>query len=312
VPSLWSRLGSTLAGVLAGLREFGRSLKNGKPLSQTSQVPPPPIDRNELPTSYGRSKVTLMAVDPYLVYAYWDLDLSRLPASAQSAVLRFYDASELAPATSFDVDVDLRAPNWYVHLWSPGKSYYADVVVKTAEGEFVPLATSNRVQTPRAWPAAETQAPIVRQAVSPAKAGEARKPIAPVVWPPARGTQPALSIQEPPARPRKLEVRIEAPKPVHADEVLHQKLVEIYALRSWQPRPALVAAAASSSAPAQPLVVETPRRGQVRTPAPAAVPVDLTALAEHKFFPGLPSSLVSGLPAVGRTPSSACDPLVAP
>src|SRR5207245_2462389 len=52
---------------------------------------------------------------------------------------------------------DLHAKNWYVHLWSPGKTYSAELGVNSADREFAPLACSNTIQTPRAWPIAEIE-----------------------------------------------------------------------------------------------------------------------------------------------------------
>jgi hypothetical protein len=199
-----------------------------------------------------------MAVNPYLVHVYWDVDTSRLPAGTKSAVLRFHDVTETAPAPGFEVDIDLRAPNWYVHLWSPAKSYYADLAVKTDRGEFLSLAISNRVETPRAWPAAETpDAPVVPSVLPPSIAQ------------PAAASPSMHSGPLPAARPSGSS----------ADEVLRQKLAAISALRSSQPRPALAMAASAS--------------GEVsisRTKTPAAIPADLTALADSQFSPGLPSS----------------------
>jgi hypothetical protein len=209
-------------------------------------------------------------------------------------VLRFHDVSETAPGPPFDVDIDLRAPNWYVHLWSPAKSYYADLAVKTEGGEFIPLATSNRVETPRAWPAAEAQKPagveVVEQALSPA-GRQRRSPDS--VGRLAGGAEAHFQAPGPeteriaaspviaPAPPPPL------PQSVHADEVLRQRLAQMYALRSWQPRPAkAMAAAASSEASGEVSISRISRAAET----PAAAHSDLTALAEHQFSPGLPSS----------------------
>jgi len=310
-----ARFWGTLGGILAGLRGFTRALKRHRPRTPIpTPRPAASAEGRELPVSYGRPKVTLMVVDPYLVYAYWDVDTERLPAGTQSAVLRFHDASQAAPP--FDVDIDLRALNWYVHLWSPAKSYYADLGVRTEGGQFISLAVSNRIETPRAWPAAEIKE--VGQALSPADAGEARAPVAPspaaraeahmlspAVLAPPKQPAPAARNPQPEAKSLEPEVRESVPKPVHAGDVLRQRLAEIYALRSWQSRPALTLAAVSpgeivgTTFTLQPAGAET--ICAIHVPgerAPSAftpVPSDLTALAERGFSPGLPSS--PGAPA---------------
>ncbi len=261
--NFWRRFGRILGGMVAAVRAFIRALKHSPSGSRRALLAAPSQPPLALPASYGSSKVALIAVNPYLVHAFWDVDTSRLPPGTKCAVLRFHDISETAPGPSFDVDVDLRAPNWYVHLWSPAKSYYAALAVKTESGQFIPLATSNRIETPRAWPAAET--PL---AETPAGLSEPRPlgsgPITPVA---------PLSTPSPAA----------APRPVRADEVLRQRLAQIYALRS-QPRPAKAMAAAASSQASG--AVSSSRAAET----PAAPHPDLTALAEHQFSPGLPSS----------------------
>lgn len=97
-----------------------------------------------------------MVVNPYLVHAYWDVDLTRLPATTSSAALRFHDVSQPFAPDTFDVEVDLRARNWYVDLWGPARSYYAELGTKTAAGDFTPIVRSNSLETPRAWPMADT------------------------------------------------------------------------------------------------------------------------------------------------------------
>src|SRR5438034_9528832 len=117
--------------------------------------PAPLADHGDLPESYGDPTVTLLVVDSYLVHVYWDFDLAKLPPETTSAALRFYEVTDGPISSRFDVEIDLRARNWYVHLWSPAKSYCADLGVKTGAGTFTPLVRSNTVQTPRAWPVAE-------------------------------------------------------------------------------------------------------------------------------------------------------------
>jgi hypothetical protein len=117
-----------------------------------------------LPKSYGRTTVVLMAVNPYLVHAYWEVTPKDLedarglwgPQVVQPA-LRLYDVTGISfdgtnTRCCFDVDVHLAAENWYVHLWSPAKSYVADLGLRTADGSFFALVRSNIAHTPPAEP----------------------------------------------------------------------------------------------------------------------------------------------------------------
>jgi hypothetical protein len=118
-------------------------------------IEPLPLEPGELPTSYGRNRLVLLPVDPYLLYAYWELAGDAPPTAGARPVLRF----EETPGRPFDVEVDLAAGNWYVHLWSAGKSYRAELGVRSEDGAFVSLAHSNTVQTPSAGPAPQLSVP---------------------------------------------------------------------------------------------------------------------------------------------------------
>ena len=312
-PELLESLKTKVGGNIAAQRAFSSSLEHRNPKPETSRlkdhegieeakyyprVPLPPVDEGELPDSYGQPKVTLMVVDPYLVYAYWDVDLTKLPPQSSSAVLRFHDASEASLPCSFEVDVDLRARNWYVHLWSPAKSYYADLGVKTTDSGFTSLARSNRIQTPRAWPVAEvdrpaipaaTASPVFAEPLSRKAAEHAR-----IEVPLRRDEIPAAAVSASTITPQPY-----VPKPVDAAEVLQKKLSEIYSLRQRRP-PAAAAVTTQYDAPSLSPNQRASRQGAVEpftprhtSPLPApqtATPFDLTALAEHQFSPGLSSA----------------------
>jgi hypothetical protein len=115
-----------------------------------------------LPSSYGGSRLVLMDVDPFKVFAYWELlpedqrvATRRLGRAAASAtwVLRFHDVTSAlsdgsTEDTWFDVDVDLAPGNWYVNLWAADKRYWVELGPRASNGRFVPVCRSNLVQTP--------------------------------------------------------------------------------------------------------------------------------------------------------------------
>ena len=256
-------------------------------------------DDGDLPEWPTRPKVTLLAVDPYLVHVYWDFDLAKLPPDTTAAVLRFYDAS-----THFDVDVDLRTRNWYVSLWSPAKTYYADLGAITAAGEFIPLIRSNTIQTPRAWPVAEMEQRLVSGAnASPPSDESVPRTAAPfnsehtgileltlhagacptAAESPAAKAEPAVSVspaphrQPPASNVTATPTEQHIPKPVDAAETLRRRLSEMQEFRRGQPRvPRPV-----ENLPAIPAL-----------PASPDLPDDLTAHAERQFSPGLSSLLL--------------------
>jgi hypothetical protein len=119
--------------------------------------------REELFRSYGEDRVVLLPVEPCCAHVYWDLDPERvkkkLPARSAQPLLRFYDITPGCsdePSGFFDVEVDLRAGNWYVPLWSPGRSYVVELGMRNGRGRFLPLVRSNEAAFPPAHPSEET------------------------------------------------------------------------------------------------------------------------------------------------------------
>src|SRR5206468_13062812 len=162
----------------------------------------PPAGK-DLPEFYGEPRVTLLTVNSYLVHVYWDIDPSAIPAPNPPAMLRFHDVTQESPGSDFDVAVDLPAKNWYVNLWSPARSYYLELGWNDEKG-FHPLARSNTVETPRAWPVTQVE-PARETAESPS---------------------PALATEEThvlPAAPPPGAWKVGAPPPVDAAETLQRR-----------------------------------------------------------------------------------------
>lgn len=118
----------------------------------------------ELPDTYGRSRVVVLAIDPHHVHAYWEVT----PADARAArakvndrslealtwVLRFYDVTRATADISsahgqFDVEVDPASRNWYIELWSPDKTYLVELGVRLSS-EFIAVCRANPVIVPPA------------------------------------------------------------------------------------------------------------------------------------------------------------------
>ncbi len=253
---------------------------------QPAPPPSPWMEPGELPETYGRTKVVAMVVSPYLVHVYWDLSAKDQKQSGP-ACLRFHDANA---GGSFDVNVDLAARNWYVHLWSPEKRYSVELGLQHADS-FQPLARSNPIETPRAWPVAE----IARISDTPVQAPPL--PTAQVAPPPfqpapvllaataASATPPAPKSEtlEGPSPSAQLPAR---PVPSNALETLRKRLAELYGFYRW-PRPLAAApeAAASESATSEEFVLSLLPETAVLEPQ-----ADLTDRLEARFSPGLSSS----------------------
>ncbi len=255
-------------------------------------VPPGELktDQEELPDSYGQTCLVMMVVNPHLAYAYWEVGSDKLAAARKQtrgardrAVLRFYEVEDGVPGSEppsgwFDVDVELQPRNWYVELWSADKTYYAELGLKSDDGQLVPLARSNRIHTPRAWPVVKVEEDFMR--VDPAR------DLAELVPPPAggrrRNVQAAVDV---PAGDGAAAVPVEtgdAPspdgpsRPFASSETLKKKLAEFFTILG---RISEVPKAGEAPAQAAP-------DGGVREPS-----TDLVEMTEREFTPGISSSV---------------------
>ena len=115
-------------------------------------------------TSFGQSQLVLMVVDPFHLFAYWEVTPESLRQAQDAlgaemdgarAVIRMYDVSLIHfdgtnAHHTFDIDIGLEAPGWYVPLWTAEKSYCADLGFLARTGRFHAIARSNVIHTPRA------------------------------------------------------------------------------------------------------------------------------------------------------------------
>ena len=176
-----------------------------------ADLDPIPLEPGELPASYGKNRLVLLPVDPYLMYAYWELASAAPPTTGARPVLRFHESPISAGADvsrPFDVEVDLAAGNWYVHLWSPEKIYHADLGIRSEDGTFLSLAQSDTVRTPPAGPMPQEAAPQ-----------PGLQPLEPL----------PEAIPEPISAPVPEVVSIRAPSPTHAPPPPTVNLTEIFA-----------------------------------------------------------------------------------
>jgi len=245
----------------------------------------------ELPELSEHAKVVLLPVNPYLVHVYWEAapneleELERIlgrPDPRARPVLRFYDITNIVfdgsnAHSCFDVEIDLRAGNWYVHLWSPEKSYCADLGVRTEGGQFYRLVRSNIGEAPRSGPSVKVEERYMLvqgdyhrvKTVPPPVEHLAGLPKTPVEL---RGAaKPQIADKEPALTERRM------PWPADSSEIA-RSLAESYNLRVWE----------------EP--VPEPDAWLVDSPSPEAEDyTDITELNERSFRFGISSA---------KTPSS--------
>lgn len=120
-----------------------------------------PIDETrELPQGYGDTKIVTMVRDPYWLFVYWEInhekrrELGMLGADTRKLVLRAWDVTGVSfngfnANNTFDIDVNDITNNWYLQMPTPDRAWCIDLGVVTASGDFVLIARSNTVTTPR-------------------------------------------------------------------------------------------------------------------------------------------------------------------
>jgi hypothetical protein len=137
-------------------------LKESEAAKQTAQE----IDETSIEQRYYDDRIVLMTRDPYWCYAYWDLAPQSIESKrselkkewGQAAfALRVYDVTDLdfngSNAHKYqDVSVTGEAGNWYINVWTPGRSYLVEIGFKTEDGHFIPIARSNAILTPNDRP----------------------------------------------------------------------------------------------------------------------------------------------------------------
>lgn len=121
------------------------------------------VDSMDIPWSYNETALTLVARDPYCIYAYWEMNSDtidklreRIGVKLESSTytMRVYDVTFVdfnGQNANYWFDLDeLYTNEKYVNVWSDNATFCAEIGVRTPEGEFYPAARSNIVTTPRA------------------------------------------------------------------------------------------------------------------------------------------------------------------
>lgn len=123
--------------------------------------PAEPPRLGDIPWGYGKDRITVLAVDPYWMFAYWEVTdgaleqaRERAGAAAGDCVLRVYDTTHrLFDGTNAhwhtDIPVYRPANNHYVAMARPGSIFHVDVGVAGPDGAFATIARSGAVEMPR-------------------------------------------------------------------------------------------------------------------------------------------------------------------
>ena len=180
----------------------------------------------KLQAVYGKSRLVLLPVHPYLIHAYWEIaleDFDRAKKEVEEAqeVLRFYKRGmgrESSLTDSFDVEINLQAGNWYVHLWSAEESYFADLGIKSKDGTFVHLVRSRVVHMPRPHPAIAIDQRFMKVESAARHAEIVPPPVVEHVPPKVPAASPALKVIN----------RTPIPRLGDSEEIVRERLDHVY------------------------------------------------------------------------------------
>jgi len=125
-----------------------------------TQTPPPAVKPHELPAyefigylpeSYGTKKLFLVARDPHILFAYWDLNQVQYQEAARAAndgkvFLEVYVPGEGRVQQIHIWDCH---KNWYLQVNRPETTFVAQLGYYRGDGGFEALARSAEVRTPR-------------------------------------------------------------------------------------------------------------------------------------------------------------------
>ena len=120
-------------------------------------------DERELPKNYGDTKIVAMVRDPHWIFVYWEINqekkqiLTQMGVDMQRLILRAYDITGIVfdgfnANSFFDTDAGNSADNWYLQLPTSGRTWCVDLGAIAKNGDFVLIARSNAVITPRDIP----------------------------------------------------------------------------------------------------------------------------------------------------------------
>jgi hypothetical protein len=147
---------------------IGPNLANNAPSSGASSSPSPvvtaPVEAppkptvlpayeflGHLPESYGTKKLFLVARDPHILFAYWDLNQDQYQVAASKAhdgkvFLEVYVPGE---GRVQQIHIWDSHKNWYLQVNRPDTSFIAQLGYYGHSGAFEVLARSSEVRTPR-------------------------------------------------------------------------------------------------------------------------------------------------------------------
>ena len=112
-------------------------------------------NRYYFPAGYGDTKITLLARDPYWLFAYWEVSENRRNSFIREFGSELWEKSiPVLKLTNISrneiayIRVNDESNNWYINVPDPGSLYSAEIGRLISEEFFINLAVSNFTATP--------------------------------------------------------------------------------------------------------------------------------------------------------------------
>ncbi len=107
-------------------------------------------DLGALPQTYFEDTVFLVARDPRWLFAYWDFDWTKYPASSMrgGAAQFFLKISKEDGSQETIVEITPEARNWYVPVSAPDTMYFGEIGFFARDGGWAAIVTSGVTKTP--------------------------------------------------------------------------------------------------------------------------------------------------------------------
>jgi len=112
----------------------------------------PAVTEKRLPAEYGEDRITLMTVDPWKLFAYWEVREDTLLKVRAAITLRVYDVTGIYfdgknANITFDIPAYERIGESYIGV-GPDRDFIVDIGAVSHTRGFITIARSNKVTTP--------------------------------------------------------------------------------------------------------------------------------------------------------------------
>jgi len=108
-----------------------------------------------LPESYGDTRIALMAVDPHLLYTYWEIGHDKLKSFKENVGTKILENSYSALRITnisknfyFFIRLNDFSTSWYINVPDSSCIYVVEIGRMFLDEFFINFATSNHVTTP--------------------------------------------------------------------------------------------------------------------------------------------------------------------